>query len=88
MQKLHFAVKTHGKCIIAGEHAVLRGHPGIIFPVKSKNFTLTFKLSSTPLNLDFNASCDEKLIFAFWSIIKLAGEHARPRKLPSLNSKE
>lgn len=40
-----FTTKTHGKWILSGEHAVIRGHGALVFPVTDK--TLTFKF--TPL---------------------------------------
>lgn len=38
-----FTTKTHGKWILSGEHAVIRGHSALVFPVTEK--TLTFKFS-------------------------------------------
>lgn len=32
-----------GKCILVGEHAVLRGKPAIVFPLKSRRFILKFR---------------------------------------------
>ena len=34
-----------GKCILLGEHAVLRGHPAIVFPLRSKQLELNWSFS-------------------------------------------
>lgn len=37
-----FQIRVHGKWIVAGEHAVLRGHPALAFPVYGKYLELTW----------------------------------------------
>jgi mevalonate kinase len=37
-----FTTSAHGKCLLAGEHAVLSGCPAIILPVREKKIDLTF----------------------------------------------
>lgn len=39
-----FATTTNGKWILSGEHAVLRGHPAIVFPLRNK--TLDFQYTT------------------------------------------
>ena len=43
-----FQVRVHGKWILAGEHAVLRGSPAIAFPVYGKALSLSW--DNTPLS--------------------------------------
>lgn len=43
MQRFSLKISTHAKCILAGEHAVLRGSPAIIFPVRSKSLGLSYE---------------------------------------------
>lgn len=38
-----FQTITHGKWILAGEHAVIRGHGALVFPVHDKTLTLSFQ---------------------------------------------
>jgi mevalonate kinase len=38
-----FQTITHGKWILAGEHAVIRGHGALIFPLVDKTLTLTYR---------------------------------------------
>lgn len=37
-----FQTTTHGKWILAGEHAVIRGHGALVFPLIEKTLTLTY----------------------------------------------
>lgn len=63
-------VITHGKWILAGEHAVLRGHTAMVFPVANKKLTLTYDPSSSMLNADFSGDCGADLHLLFWSVIE------------------
>ncbi len=40
-----FQTITHGKWILAGEHAVIRGYGALVFPLKDKTLTLSYKKS-------------------------------------------
>jgi mevalonate kinase len=48
-----FQTTTHGKWILAGEHAVLRGHGALVFPIKNKALTLSYQQSSSILSTDY-----------------------------------
>ncbi|MGE3262205.1 MAG: mevalonate kinase [Bacteriovoracia bacterium] len=36
-------VEVHGKCILLGEHSVVRGEPALVFPLQSKKLRLEWK---------------------------------------------
>ena len=65
-----FQVTAHAKWILAGEHAVLRGHPALVFPVPEKFIKLTFQSSENPLNVDFLGPYGDTLLLIFWGILE------------------
>ncbi len=70
MKYCDFETTTHGKWILAGEHAVLRGHPALVFPVNDKHLTLGFKTNTTELSLNVTGDAQIKLHGLFWDVIK------------------
>lgn len=65
-----FITTTYGKWILAGEHAVLRGHSALVFPIAEKNLTLHYNSASKEVNADFNGQHGETLHLLFWSILE------------------
>lgn len=69
-----FQTTVYGKWILAGEHAVLRGSPAIIFPVKSKSLVLQYWSSDSEARAEFSGEYGEELQFLFWSALERAIE--------------
>ncbi len=65
-----FATTTHGKWILAGEHAVLRGHPALVFPVNEKKLTLQFHPSTKELTGHYSSNENEDILPLFWKVLK------------------
>ncbi len=42
---------NHAKCILVGEHAVIRNHPAITFPLQQFRLLLKYTSHQTPLQL-------------------------------------
>lgn len=64
-----FHTTTHGKWILAGEHAVLRSGGALVFPVKEKTLTLDFYPNSSPLRASYHGKCGEDMHLLFWNVL-------------------
>ena len=60
-----FCIKTFGKWILVGEHAVLRGCPALAFPLLSQSFQFTHTEGREPLSVEFHGEkgSDYQLLF-------------------------
>lgn len=65
-----FSTTTYGKWILAGEHAVVRGHGALVFPIKEKRFTLTYHASPVPLGAEYTGSSGAEMHLLFWSVLE------------------
>lgn len=65
-----FQTTTFGKWILAGEHAVVRGHEALVFPVKGKQFTLSYRASLSPLSVDYTGSSGADMHLLFRSVLE------------------
>ncbi len=83
MMYCEFKTTTHGKWVLAGEHAVLRGHGAIAFPIPEKKLTLTYEPNAADLNADFEGEGRNELHLLFWSVLE-HGQHLRGQSLNQL----
>jgi mevalonate kinase len=65
-----FETTTFGKWILAGEHAVVRGHEALVFPIKQKQLTLRYRALSASLGADYTGSSGADMHLLFWSVLE------------------
>ena len=66
----NFKTVAHGKWILAGEHAVVRGHGALVFPILGKQLTLTYETSTKDLHADYTGNSGEDTHLLFWSVLE------------------
>lgn len=84
MMSYDFQTTTHGKWILAGEHAVIRGHGALVFPIKAKQLTLNYHPSPSELSANYEGESGADTHLLFWSVLE-QGMQILGRSLNSLN---
>lgn len=69
---MSFQTETYGKWILAGEHAVLRGVPALVLPVKEFAMKFIYHESGKPFHLNLRGSTGEELNLVFWGVMERA----------------
>ncbi len=68
----HIKFSSYAKCILAGEHSVLRGHKALVYPVHCKALNAKLLLSDENLQIEFNGPYANELQLVLWSVIEEA----------------
>lgn len=71
---MKFKTETFGKWILAGEHAVLRGYPALVFPLKDRGLQLEYLESDQALKVNFTGEHSADLRLPFWGLLEQALE--------------
>ena len=71
---------AHGKWILAGEHAVLRGVPALVFPLYSRKMTLEFEPSDCDLAVELKGEHGEELELLVWGLLERAFALAKMKR--------
>lgn len=75
-----FTTSTHGKWILAGEHAVLRGGDALVFPLKNQQITLSYQPNDLPLDAEFKGPYAEPMLLVFWGLLEEGLKHLGQRR--------
>lgn len=67
-----YVTKTFAKCIVAGEHSVLRGYPALVFPVHRTSLTLSYKKTAQEFSVEFTGPYAKELGLVFWGVLEEA----------------
>lgn len=69
-----FSCRAFGKWILAGEHAVLRGVPALVFPLESRDLKLDYVAGSQSLELHLGGKHGSDIQLLFWGVLEKACE--------------
>ncbi len=65
-----FKKSLYAKCILSGEHAVLRGSPALVFPLKKYAIEMNYKNSDQYFDCKFSGPHGDPLKFLFWGLLE------------------
>lgn len=74
---IDFTCKSFGKWILAGEHAVLRGVPALVFPFPSRYLELNYSQVDHPLELRLVGDHGKDLQLLVWGVLEKACEQKK-----------
>jgi len=80
MASFDFISQSYAKCILTGEHTVLRGGVAIVTPVKSLKMTSSWRLDPSHLQITYSGVNSQELTLIFGGALGLACEKLGMRR--------
>ncbi len=65
-----FTKSLYAKCILSGEHAVLRGSPALVFPLKEYAIAIKYEANNEYFDCKFSGPHGDPLKFLFWGLLE------------------
>ena len=81
-----FSTQTYAKCILAGEHTVIRGGAALVVPVNSCSMKLSFHPSQGGCGAEFTGQHKDDIHLLFWSVLE-HGLELTSRQLSEIQGK-
>lgn len=72
MSSLDFKKSLFAKCILSGEHAVLRGCPALVVPLKKYEISMSYFSTTDYFDCQFSGPYGDHLKLLFWGLLEVA----------------
>lgn len=72
MSKAIWSTQVTGKCILAGEHSVLRGIPAIVVPLKSRHLEISYTPRDSDLRIESADEASDPTRLVLYSVLEKA----------------
>lgn len=65
-------IEVYGKCILSGEHSVLRGCPALVVPLKSRSLIIDYEPTHEALKIESRDAVSDPTKIVMWGVLEKA----------------